>query len=1333
MMRGKLHKIILLAAVLSLSTFPDVIAGELENAQKHIANAESYYWVGLAENGNVDAFREGLVHVEKARSILKLSAVPPAQSASLLQQAAAIDNALRGQEQYYRDRFYGIFPLVRLLKKSLFSDESATGTFELLRMPDVVAVTKAAKYLSGPAINDFINLPQMNVVVSGDGLSPLVEERALSVLNSSTKLFARSTRQVANLLSPDEYLRFRSGRIDGNVVKSLAKGFRCSHLLVVKVVKINEVDGIVVYVLEGEIWQAGQATPAYSTWAAASCRDRRSRFVPIVTANGGFLVLSGLLMVVVSFRRGKRTAAALNILKGLFLFLFVYFLGRFTPWVIASLASTIVPDPEMEWILSAWWPCFVVALFVLGPVVVFHILTRRVGFGGEWRSAPMYYHGVYISIALGVTAHLAVSLFLYLEGQALLFLAMAGVAVVATSLMLGLSLEHRTRNCYGVIAFVLALWLGLFLCMLRGDYLFYGTAASVIAVSLALFHNRLAEWLESHTGRKPTVMEERATPPVDPPATLEELIRRAEKPRFVPSEALREAALSHLTPALEGTVAHLAFVGESKSGKSQMASQIIRELQKELESRGTPSRVLMGWCAKPEGPEDSYAPVRSILGGLGHRPFDLQTVHEKGIDDFFEAILHAFLPLAAILFPKLAASGHSVFSRDEVHNSAFDAVAKMSQRMTVIVLLEDVQWIDGASKALLVGLIEEFPQGSDTRLVIVLTCDREDALGDICASIPSVEIPGMTFEQQSEFLHRDIALDDETSRRIIDQLPRSTKGNIDPSLFFHVIKHMAREGVLVKREDGRYCLKTEFANAPALPFPKELNGLVEEQLRRIGDDLQVLECAACIGMRVPVSVLAESLTMSRYHVLRALRNMEIETGFISASEQEEDCYTFNSPMVLESVRQLIKMSSPATSGGRIPMFVQEIHSRIAHAYEKAQTMIPNAAAMAYHHYSLAGSRHISDAVRSALQAARVGITTDTVKMEEFLQFARSNSHKAGLDKGVEEEILLIECDASHFVGYERSRTAERGLEYLAGNPGASTKLLIVVTRAVYDAAGVLREEKERKTLYGEVVSLGRRIVESARSESEKAEGYQFIGLGFHWKDPRHIENIEEAWRRIEKIEKEDASVAALKSRVANSLAQAISSDDSRLDEAEKLFRMSIEIKSAGGDMKGLAISYGGLGRLNLRLAISYDGSGGLILNGEKIEKAKEYFRQDLDISRKIGDRPSQSMMNSLLGMCALLENSYPAARMFYAEALELAGNSQSNEAFARIGLIRSLNGMKDFIERDREAGILLEYVHAVTLSADINKELKTLLSECREKREADWIGSMSDRIFEKAE
>ena len=174
-------------------------ANSLANIEENLIHAETYYWLGIAEQGNMAAFEKGLSYLESATKTAGQGALNEESQEDVERKISALRSDVEFQADVAHDTFYGVFPLVRLLGSSIFIDSVATRTFELVDDSDVVAVSSAAKIL----LTQFTKIDQIDVIFNSTPSNIHLENEALYIFNSNPKFFVHNRKEVVSFLTPD--------------------------------------------------------------------------------------------------------------------------------------------------------------------------------------------------------------------------------------------------------------------------------------------------------------------------------------------------------------------------------------------------------------------------------------------------------------------------------------------------------------------------------------------------------------------------------------------------------------------------------------------------------------------------------------------------------------------------------------------------------------------------------------------------------------------------------------------------------------------------------------------------------------------------------------------------------------------------------------------------------------------------------------------------------------------------------------------------------------------------------------------------------------------------
>ena len=397
----------------------DAHHGDGHGVEDLIHHADTFYWVSMQERGSLQAIKLGLKYLEEAEHALAAQIehheISAAEGEAFHHEIEALREDLLNQQILHHDTHYGLFPLARLVAPTLFSDPRANGSFELIDDPDEVAAREAVEELVKHVLESQTVVPQYDVVFVSDPPNRELENEALYEFNRSARFFVHNLRELSKVLDVEEVSGnaiWPSGELEpsADVLKKLLAGwkhdglFRGSHLLLVRVRKIDEYHGDYFYIAEARVFEqtgdgsALETSPVLHQYGF--CIDRRNMLLPILIVHGVLLVVSILLYPVLikftSHARRMPTWQNTLIFGGL-----GFLWGRGMIWIIAPMLGGIEPKAETPYWWSFWWPAAAGAVFTLGPAIVFGIRRpsfQLVRFGlcdvqSRWRLVRQYLLG----------------------------------------------------------------------------------------------------------------------------------------------------------------------------------------------------------------------------------------------------------------------------------------------------------------------------------------------------------------------------------------------------------------------------------------------------------------------------------------------------------------------------------------------------------------------------------------------------------------------------------------------------------------------------------------------------------------------------------------------------------------------------------------------------------------------------------------------------------------------------------------------------------------------------------------------------------------------------
>lgn len=1304
--------------------------------------AELHYWFALHENGDMPAFRRALTALADARDHLATAPDSPAR-ARLQNELSTLATDLEMQMDMAHDTFQGVFPLARFLGRTLFLDAGAAGAYEFVDEPDVVAVSRAAEEMVDDILLQYRNLPQYPAVFTSRPPSDALENEVRYIFRRQTRVTVRPQAEVAAALSAEQWARFQAGEVDSAAVATLMDAFGVVRLLVITIHQLGPFGDDHFIRLDADLHVAGQARPELTLARRAVSHDRREAFPAIVLVNVALLLLAiGLFAVLVRLRTFRWPAWSLLLTAPIVGFV----IGRVAPWFVFSATSTLRPEPETLAKLSFWWPVLAGMAVVCGPTLLYRIVSHRLAAVAP--SLAMRQRGAAMSVAIGMgaCAYLAAPLIIYPEHQIAWLLVATVVTAGLLNVLLGRALDAEDSSDTRLIGvpLVLSALLGPALMTARLDLMVACVGVTVIPLAVL--------WQREKRGRE-TDGTERVDPALataEIPATSLELARRCDHPPFLRTGTYEHAAAT-ARRALHTGGCQVALIGDRGVGKTAALDALSEELTTTA-AGSSPPRILRGACPNPgqDGIAPAYAPFQQAISAeFGINLMGDADTQLELLDAGLEELLGTVVPLAGVLFPA-ADSRPASSSREEIHRCVADALTALARRTPVVVIMDDIQWLDPSSAELLAHLLEHPPAGvtwvlaghapTSAPITAGPVHDAAEVLTDVGFSGERIPLASLDETEKQHLLTSALGLTPDTARRICMQLARmgSFAAHGELHWLLEVIRSLAEQEALVRTAGGWTLAAT---HADVLPVPDGMRLAVREKLASLETDRILVECAACVGLRFRAGTLAQIVERPRLALLQRLHAIEQDTGLIEDVREEDDIFRFRSSFLLDVVRHELRIGDHGPGDRDTPQIVREYHAQVARALEQSMGTGSSLIFEVANHYYAAGRGYLEQAVTASLTAAKAATRVFAHDdAERYVDRARECAELAGSQDRHAGDVLIAEMHAAH-VRNESPRViaaaeaAAAHLEHARSEPSSpapdrtgttidtapSSSFLLAATRTFYDAIRHAPAD-DRTRWRSRCQQTAERIL--ARTDIERptrAEALQFSGLALPL--DRRAERIALQRAALAELgvpgpDPRDSAGLALYARILNSLAEDYSQmPEVPWTEAEAAYRKSLEIKSqpATMDLPGQARCWGGLGRLYLFRCSDH-------------AQARTCFQHDLELAEVTGDVDGQVMMHSLIGQCELALGALDAAAAAYGRSLALA-TGPVPRVFALIGLLAVAaktgdTGATDQAGRDLQAGIADE-----PLPAACRTTLTELLAELAPHRPAPDTWAWLDRLM----
>jgi class 3 adenylate cyclase/tetratricopeptide (TPR) repeat protein len=421
----------------------------------------------------------------------------------------------------------------------------------------------------------------------------------------------------------------------------------------------------------------------------------------------------------------------------------------------------------------------------------------------------------------------------------------------------------------------------------------------------------------------------------------------------------RERELEQLGQALERAAAGhgqaVAIVGEPGVGKSRLVWEV------------THSHRTHGWLVLESGSVSygkatPYLPVIDLLKAycrIQERD-DPRAIRERVagkllmLDRALEPLL---TPLLALLDVPVEDAAWDAIDPPQRRQRTLEAVKRLllreSQVQPVLVVFEDLHWIDTETQALLDGLVESLPTA---RLLLLINYrpEYQHAWGGKTYYL-QLRIDPLPPQSAEELLHALLG-DDRTLAPLTRMLIARTEGN--PFFLEESVRTLVETQVLVG-EPGAY----RMAKAPeAWQIPATAQAILAARIDRLPpEDKRLLQTASVVGKDVPFALLQAIADMPEDHLRRGLAHLQSAEFLYETSLFPDLEYTFKHALTHDVTYGSLLQDRRRALHGRIVATIEQLYpdrllehvDRLAHhalrgeEWEKAVTYLRQAGTKAY--------------------------------------------------------------------------------------------------------------------------------------------------------------------------------------------------------------------------------------------------------------------------------------------------------------------------------------------------------------------------------------------------
>jgi len=262
-------------------------------------------------------------------------------------------------------------------------------------------------------------------------------------------------------------------------------------------------------------------------------------------------------------------------------------------------------------------------------------------------------------------------------------------------------------------------------------------------------------------------------------------------------------------------------------------------------------------------------------------------------------------------------------------------VEALAQRQPLLMLWEDIHWIDATSQEFMDLLV---PRLRDLPVLVIVTYRPESTpRWTDQAHVTTLGLNRLGRRQGAELVAK-LTANKTLPQEVLDQILAHTDG---VPLFIEELTKSVLESKLLREADDRYLLD---APLPALAIPTTLRDSLIARLDRLAPVREVAQIGACIGREFSYELLA-ALSPLKYERLDEALEQLTKTGLVFRRGTLPDAtYTFKHAMVQDAAYDSLLKSKRA-----------QVHAHIAQVLERDfSERVANEPELLAHHFTQAG-------------------------------------------------------------------------------------------------------------------------------------------------------------------------------------------------------------------------------------------------------------------------------------------------------------------------------------------------------------------------------------------
>jgi len=1200
--------------------------------------SEAYYWAALDNGGYKRLLNDSRTSLEEAKSLFdanknKLSEESIAQ---ISLQISSLSYDLEAQESVYGKRFSTRYHLTKFLGGPIILTGGVVNNHFFFYSPVTSTIGKGIKTLI-----ELVTLTAGEISESQFDVVILASEEHQSRIgwlahnfdDTNGVFYTLTTRYINNILaqnaSEESTRLFLEGTLNDEAISVLSSQLSNRNLLVISFDQMPSNDGDIFFNINGDIYSNADGSKVHSMTTMAFGFAYANTLLGISYINLLMLALAILwTLLIFKFFNYNNT---LTLKKVLYTSFYGFLLGRFSSWIAMPALSAYSPPTDkasydslpllLFSIPSYLWLISIAVTIFLVPIILPRLIAHP--FLKKYAHLPSVSgKGAFFAVGSlnGIFAYLALPFLINNSFNDLIVLIPVYLSFLFASYILGRSILDEKDEFSEIYSIPVVIGMIIISFPLFGNQL---QLASILSLVLILISTLI--YIRVQKNEKLNISRNIIEKQVDPNGeSSKDLIKLSENPIYKKFQTYLTILSEAESKLVDSDCNYLAISGPPGSGKTVTLKNLIADINNNAKE---PVLYFQGECKKTEEAElpTPYDVFHQALGST----LTLDLFDQRTQDDSINSVINSagnllLGPIGAVLSSETSDDAPS-FSDDDIYAFIQEKLTKLSEKSIIIFHLDDIQWIDSKSEALLSKLLDYF--NNTTRVLFLLGFrdegDYDSVLGRINVDTSLINsLTKLNTDEQIELLTEGVNLSNESAIWISSWLSQRDEGEVFPADLIDAVDHLARNDFFVETESG-FVLTKDFDKSNP-PIPGGVMQATSEIYKNNPDMKDLISIAAYIGKEFKVSIISKCLEISRLTAIQKLDQIANTSGLFFDVLNKDDVYSFRSQAFLDATRLVIGHTDEGSNISKVPQHSRNYHALIAESIQSLDSKNPDDIYLIAKHFFAAGSLFSEKSYESNLQAAKLASKfhqfEDSLDLLEKAKISASSSGRSVYD--VDVQIAVVHCEKSHIFGKGQSEAADFGLEIFKETSFLIfDELAIKITRALYEARR-----------YDEAIEMAEKL-KSAENISTQTEGFHFHGLSI---SPQERDKSKERLSLLRQAYDlaSQSNISSLEAMVANSLAGQLSGgNDSDRVEAKELYFRSLELKENQEikDVKGIAMTHGGLG------FFSFFGKP------QDLESARFHFEKDLELATQINGEMGMSKMNSMLSQIDIIENKIQSA------------------------------------------------------------------------------------------